>query len=898
MANRYISTLSAVRKEDINRVGGKGANLGELAGKGFPVPSGFVVSAEAYSLFFASLRLQKLLHSLDKANKEELSRTCGVIRNTITNASFPGELAESILAAHQQLVGDKNDKNEKMLCAVRSSATTEDLAEASFAGQHATYYYVERANLLRMIQYCWASLWSKEAVSFRNACGREHSAAMAVVIQQMVCSEISGITFTADPITGADEIVIEASWGMGAAIVDGRVTPDRYTLDYDSLQVLDQRIAEKSVMVPGRLQAEASSRLTEVPPELQQQETLSPKLLETVATWALKVEKHFGSPQNMEWAIADERFYILQSRPISPVGRRNKQPEPVGQYVLFKSVRSNRPAEPLTPLTADLISLAVSPVLRSIHGHCYLDLKYVRLFFPFSLSDQELVGLLSRSLLNDSLLLQRFSFRKLPVSLFLWLCGYLLLGVFWARSRNISENISEVDTAPFHTIEKNEHPNPLGRLLRLSLLPHIFDPIGAIPLWMNISSVRHLVPSLFLRVLIQRWLPERRSEVFSLLRVKDTNGPSQDIHTALEELVLKARQFPAIRDQFLNRSSDQVMEALGKNPNARPFLRLFESFIKKYGYRAVKELELQSARWEEHPNHVIRLIRERLLTSVKNNPSSEPSLSVEERTHLLKKIKGELESFSFERPFRPRWHLLLFLAQASKRVLRLGENSRSYHLMAMAVVRKKLLALERKFLEQGALRCKGDIFFLQLHEIVQIQQGLLYWPDIEERIHQRRHDLIRATRKKPAKAIGVDLPDNASNRSGFAKKSPKILPGQTVSSGSYTGRARVIMDLAEGAKLSPMEILVAPYTDSSWTPFFLTAGGAVVEVGSYLSHAGIAAREYSLPCIVDVAGCTTRIQTGDLLWINGEKGEVQILESRKQVNNRSTDQRKKPLTTR
>lgn len=391
MTNRYISTLSAIHRHEIKRAGGKGANLGELAGKGFPVPSGFVVSAEAYSIFFTSLRLQKALQSLKKTGKNELARACGLIRNTITNASFPGELAESILAAHHQLVGNRDDET---LCAVRSSATTEDLSEANFAGQHATYYYVERANLLRMVQYCWASLWSKEAVSYRNACGIEHPAAMAVVIQEMVCSEISGITFTANPVTGADEIVIEASWGMGAAIVDGRVTPDRYTLDHDTLQVLDQRIAEKSVMVPGKLRSETSSRLTEVPPGLQQQQTLAPELLKVVATWALKAEKHFGSPQNVEWAFSNGHFYILQSRPISPVGRRSRPLEPKGQYVLFKPT-INGPSEPFTPLTAELISLAASPLLRPIHGHCYLDLKYIRPLFPFKLSDHELVDLLS-----------------------------------------------------------------------------------------------------------------------------------------------------------------------------------------------------------------------------------------------------------------------------------------------------------------------------------------------------------------------------------------------------------------------------------------------------------------------------------------------------------------------
>ncbi|MCI5151417.1 MAG: hypothetical protein D3916_18905 [Candidatus Electrothrix sp. MAN1_4] len=182
-------------------------------------------------------------------------------------------------------------------------------------------------------------------------------------------------------------------------------------------------------------------------------------------------------------------------------------------------------------------------------------------------------------------------------------------------------------------------------------------------------------------------------------------------------------------------------------------------------------------------------------------------------------------------------------------------------------------------MQQGVLKCKGDIFFLQLHEIRHIQQGNLCWSDIEERIHQRRHDFIRATRRTPARAIGVHLQDPLSS---LTRKSQEILSGQTVSLGSYTGRARVIVDPRKGAELCPGEILVAPYTDLSWTPCFFTAGGAVVEVGSYLSHAGTAAREYSLPCIVDVSGCTHRIQTGDLLWINGEKGEVQILESSQQ----------------
>ena len=199
--------------------------------------------------------------------------------------------------------------------------------------------------------------------------------------------------------------------------------------------------------------------------------------------------------------------------------------------------------------------------------------------------------------------------------------------------------------------------------------------------------------------------------------------------------------------------------------------------------------------------------------------------------------------------------------------------------MAMSLVRQKLLILEEEFLARGVLKCKGDIFFLRLREIEDIQHGLLDWPDIEEIIHQRRHDLIRATRKTPARAIGLDLPENTRVSSASFAAPRAILPGQTASPGNYTGRARVILEPEKNGALLPGEILVAPYTDPSWAPLFLIAGGAVIEIGSYLSHAGTAAREYTLPCMVDVAECTKRIRDGDLLWINGEKGEVHILEA-------------------
>lgn len=225
------------------------------------------------------------------------------------------------------------------------------------------------------------------------------------------------------------------------------------------------------------------------------------------------------------------------------------------------------------------------------------------------------------------------------------------------------------------------------------------------------------LPFVLLKILLEYWLPDLHPEALSLLGVENDRLYPEAIDSAIAQLAFKAGQFPSIRNKFLERPSDQVLKALQKDPNARPFLQLFAHFIEQHGYRAAKEMELQSVRWEENPNHVIQLIRDRLLAHPENKPDNKPEnkqsekLSAEERNHLTSKIKRQLEKYPLERPFRLRWHLLLFLYKTTKRFLKLGERSRSYHLMAMSVVRKKLLCLEQEFLTQGVLKCTGDIFF-------------------------------------------------------------------------------------------------------------------------------------------------------------------------------------------
>src|SRR5262245_4678057 len=382
--NTSVLPLEEVRASDWARVGGKAARLGVLAANGFPVPPGFVVSADACRHFLGVLDLGPHLQCLDGGAATDRARTCEWLQQTIVGAELSADLGDAILAAHASLTRER-----AVPCAVRSSATAEDLTEASFAGQHRTYYYVRAERLLEMVRRCWASLFQPEAVSYRTTHGiPSASVAMAVVVQEMVPAEVSGIAFTANPMGGdRGEIVIEASWGMGAAIVDGRVTPDRYVVARSGLEIRERRINEKRFMVPPQLPDADAERLLPVPLGRQRQQALQPEQVRSVAQWSLRCEELFGAPQDVEFALADSRLHLLQSRPVTALERLEFGRGVAGKHVLFKPLAENF-TDPLTPLTADLMR-PLPPGARFIGGRLYFELAALRRLLPFALSDAE-----------------------------------------------------------------------------------------------------------------------------------------------------------------------------------------------------------------------------------------------------------------------------------------------------------------------------------------------------------------------------------------------------------------------------------------------------------------------------------------------------------------------------
>jgi pyruvate,water dikinase len=319
---KNVYWFNEISKSDVGIAGGKGANLGEMFQSGFPVPNGFIVGSNSYFDFIKSTGVDKVIKkSLENLSVEDelaLNKASEIIKDAIVGTSVSNDLRVDIVKAYNKLCGVDliPSSSEEILVAVRSSATAEDLPEASFAGQQATFVNIKGADsLVEAVRKCWASLFEARAIYYRKLNNFDDlKVGIAVVVQKMVESEKSGVMFSVNPVTGENAIMIEAGFGLGEAVVSGAINPDRYIVDKNSLNILKVNVARQEVMlVKGRLKDE----WVEVPEELQEKQKLSNSEISELAGWGLKIENHYNFPQDMEWAIEGGKIFIVQSRAIT-----------------------------------------------------------------------------------------------------------------------------------------------------------------------------------------------------------------------------------------------------------------------------------------------------------------------------------------------------------------------------------------------------------------------------------------------------------------------------------------------------------------------------------------------------------------------------------------------------
>ncbi|WP_255769870.1 PEP/pyruvate-binding domain-containing protein [Pseudarthrobacter sulfonivorans] len=895
-----ILDLQAVTAAMVPVVGGKAANLGELLAAGLPVPDGFCLTTAAYRQATAGTAaggalaaVHQALKSTNDGDLTALAALAGQARDAIRSAPVPPDIAAAIEDAYSAL-------GNEVPVAVRSSATAEDLPSASFAGQQDTYLnVVGAAAVVDAVRDCWASLWTDRAVSYRATRGIDPSAvALAVVVQRMVDANAAGVLFTSNPLTNRRrEAVIDASPGLGEAVVSGAVNPDHFVVDPVAGRVLERRLGDKRIAVRPlsgggtRTVAASNGGATAC---------LSDRQAADLAVLGLRVEGHFGAPQDIEWAIdAGGRLWLTQSRPITtlfPVPQRpSGKASAAGTRVYLCLSLAQGLTRPITPMGLAAFRVIASSVARAAHfdvpqphdgpspyaeaaQRIYFDLTAIarsttgRRIVPrvFDVMEARSATLL-RQIFEDP----RFSVtRRTPLSLLRHVLPVA------ARAR-VPETLVRAALKPEAALRRaNRQTRDFGSSLQ--------PPAGATPL-QRLDHAEHILGNRLFSVvpsiiplpalgfaalgLVGRLLGGDRWDDLQIVLRGLPNNVTTEMDLELWRFAQVIKDDGGSRTAMTDRKPAELAEDFKAGRLPTVLQAGLARFMDQYGHRAVAEIDVGMPRWSDDPTHIIGVLANYLrLTADAVPPDVQFSNAAEEAEARIAQLVAEANA-------RGRLHGALVKAALRRARLFAGlrELPKFQLVVALAEVRKQLGIVGAALAAAGVVDTADDVFFLNLDEA---RAGLLKGPgtghpDLRGVVAGRRaaYDLELARRHVPRVLLSDGTEPEAVQPAGSPGQPAGSLTGSPASAGTVTAAARVIMDPV-GAHLEPGEILVAPSTDPGWTPLFLTAGGLVMEMGGPNSHGAVVAREYGIPAVVGVPDATLRLATGQQITVDGGAGTV------------------------
>jgi phosphohistidine swiveling domain-containing protein len=837
-----VRSLASIRASDGPIAGGKGANLGELISAGFPVPDGFVITTEAYTYAAGAARIEP--HEPEAAARR--------LRSTVV----PKAIAAQALEAYKAL--------SDAAVAVRSSATAEDLPGASFAGQQDTYLGVSGDEaLLDAIRRCWASLWNERAVAYRRVHDIDDvEVKLAVVVQRMVEATAAGVLFTADPIIGRrGRAVIDAASGLGEAVVSGAVDPDHYVADPVTGEIVERTVRRDEPV-------------------------LNDAQVRELAVIGLRIERHFGTPQDIEFAFdADRRLWIVQSRPITTLYPLPHEPtrEAAGPRVYLSASVAQGYFEPITPMgqepfrrIGEMVAAAFARGGRNGWPvHSPVVEAGLRLFVDVTPALRDPLGreilerltgiaesrssVVIRKLASDPRFAPRSGSRVGSIRRIVPLVVRSRVPIFALRLMRSPDATRERYVRDIERVTHIDLPPAATSAARLDAVETLVRsaPRFAMPRLLGL-----IVAGMLSYAAVGRLLGDRatRQELQSLTLGLPHN-PTTEMDLALWALATEIRTDPASRKELLERPAAELAAAYRDGALPRRLQDGLAGFLARYGFRSIGEIDLGVPRWSEDPTHLLGAIGNYLqLGDGALAPDEQFERGTREAEVLIATLLGRVRG--------PRRRALRFFV-GRVRALMGSRELPKYTLIRLLFtpMRELLKPVGEELAAAGRLETRDDIFFVTIAEARQALAGA----DLRATVAARRatHDRELARRHVPrvllsdgtdAEVALVDVPDGA-------------LRGSPASPGVVTAPARVILS-PRGARLKPGEILVAPSTDPGWTPLFLTAGGLVMEMGGMMSHGAVVAREYGIPAVVGVAGATERITTGEEITVDGSAGVV------------------------
>jgi phosphoenolpyruvate synthase/pyruvate phosphate dikinase len=877
-------------------VGGKGANLARLARAGFPVPDGFLITTAAYRAFVTANGLHAwILETVAKTKTDDpaaLALASEQIRTRFASGAMPPALAEALAAAYEAL--------GKPAVAVRSSATAEDLPDLSFAGQQDTYLNIVGTEaLLQAVVDCWSSLWTARAIGYRSRNQIAHTdVALAVVVQTMVESECSGVLFTANPLTGKrTESVIDATLGLGEALVSGLVEPDQYVVETSSQRILSKTLGAKALTI----RPQAGGGTVTLHDNSGEQQALPDAAIQALTALGARVAELYGSPQDIEWAWAQDKLYLLQARPITSL---YPLPAGVGETPLelfFSFAAVQGVLDPLTPLgrngltaafacgvgrafgfnptltsqrvlyaAGERLWLRITPLLGNKIGRILVH-NFPRLADPAI--HQSIMQLLEEPAWSATGWPQPTTIRH--IAHLLRRALPLIVSSLRRPEQNRQQVQYQLEAAVQQFATQAAAATTLADQLTLleEELPRTVSAIFPAILARVLPGL--LMLNRILAIANQTWAG---NEAQQQRAIEITRGLPHNVTTemdlALWATTQQIRHDPASLAHLQRHDVATLTEHYRAGTLPAVAKSALADFLGRYGMRGVAEIDLGRTRWREHPAQIFQTVQSYLRI---DDPAQAPDAIFRRGEAAAQTVIDELLDTLRRQPGGARKaQVVRWMARRFRALAGLRETPKFFVIRLFGILRQGLLQSGAALVQQGVFTQPDDLFFLHVAELRGLAAG--YAIDWKALVAERR--AIYAREQLRRQVPRLILSDGRAIYGGAQAANAGqagVLTGTPVSPGVVEGVVHVVFD-PHTTQLAPGEILVCPGTDPAWTPLFLAAGALVMEVGGLMTHGSVVAREYGIPAVVGVHEATTRLQTGQRVRVDGSSGEITLLD--------------------
>lgn len=871
--NSYVLFFEQIDRSSLPLVGGKGANLGEMTQAGFPVPGGFCVTTAAYKDFLAkSLEMDNFfteLATIDPSKLGQLKDLGERIRTHLQQLPIPAHISDAIRQAWRK-------QGTEHSYAVRSSATAEDLPNASFAGQQDTYLNIKGLEeLLQHVRKCWASLFTDRAIAYRAKNGFDHREVyLSIVVQQMVIPDVSGIMFTADPVNGNRTIVsIDASFGLGEALVSGLVSADLYKVKEQT--IVSKKVSLKKIAIYSL--PDGGTVTKELPPAHQGQQALTDQQIIDLAALGKRIEQHYGTPQDIEFCMTTSEFFVVQSRPITTLYPLPDIPQrPLRVLLSFGHVQMMTDA--IKPLGLSVLrTLFPANIFKEAGGRIFIDItdlmhyKIARLVFPKLLTnaDEAMSRAVKAIVKRPEFLAERQSIdTRAFASVRRTVAPILKKG--WTNLRTGNPELAKLQVESFMQERIGQTKQSLEQLQGSERLKAIHQQLDTLLPEIVNRIIPYVAPGLIAGALLKKIIVRKFKDAAEINKLNKSlpGNVTSEMGLELGDLADMLRELPEVQ-AYLKTAVDQTFyTALDPIPGGKHFRQAFETFIGKYGMRCPGEIDLTKPRWYEAPTQLTSALFSHIRSLKPGEHRLRFAAGEKEAEAAARRIFDAAEGSYFKRK------LLARLIAVFRNMGGLREHHKYLLIAIMGECKKAIWAEANGLVQKGVLAQAEDIYYLSLEEIGQLLEDT-FVENASDLIARRKeqyqwHQGLKPPRVMTSEGEIVAVPVRRDHAQEGA------LIGSPVSAGVVEGIARVVLK-PENAVLNEGEILVAPHTDPGWTPLFQSATAIITEVGGLMTHGAVVAREYGIPAVVGVDDATTLIKDGHKIRVDGTEGYVEIL---------------------